>query len=154
MWQIVKWDENWHCASDILFEWPHFFFFFVHIVLYWEKVTSYEKFSRNLKVEFSKISIKMKSPNSEPPSGNYSASLHPTPHQIKFYYVSKIFFRRYLEMYRHLVSKCIKNAVPESQEMARVIFFLTPNRNMIALKLVKSEIFLAVLREHIIFNVK
>ena len=57
-------------------------------------------------------------------------------------------------MYRHLVSKCIKNAVPESQEMVRAIFFLTPNRNMIALKLVKSEIFLAVLREHIIFNVK
>ena len=57
-------------------------------------------------------------------------------------------------MYRHLVSKCIKNAVPESQEMVCAIFFLTPNRNMIALKLVKSEIFLAVLREHIIFNVK
>ena len=57
-------------------------------------------------------------------------------------------------MYRHLVSKCIKNAVPGSQEMVRAIFFLTPNRNMIALKLVKSEVFLAVLREHIIFNVK
>ena len=57
-------------------------------------------------------------------------------------------------MYRHLVSKCIKNAVPESQEMVHATFFLTPNRNMIALKLIKSEIFLAVLREHIIFNVK
>ena len=57
-------------------------------------------------------------------------------------------------MYRHLVSKCIKNAVPGSQEMVRAIFFLTPNRNMIALKLVKLEVFLAVLREHIIFSVK
>ena len=57
-------------------------------------------------------------------------------------------------MYRYLLSKCIKNAVPESQEMVHATFFLTPNRNMIALKLVKSEIFLAVLREHIIFNVK
>ena len=56
-------------------------------------------------------------------------------------------------MYRHLLSKCIKNAVPDSQEMVRAIFFLTPNRK-IALKLVKSEIFLAALREHIIFNVK
>ena len=33
-------------------------------------------------------------------------------------------------------------------------FFLTPNRNMIAGKVVKSERSLAVLWEHIIFNVK
>ena len=32
-------------------------------------------------------------------------------------------------------------------------FFLTPNKNMFAEKSVKSERFLAVLREHIIFNV-
>ena len=34
------------------------------------------------------------------------------------------------------------------------MFFLTPNSNIIAEKFVKSERFLAVLQEHIIFNVK
>ena len=34
------------------------------------------------------------------------------------------------------------------------IFFLTTNKNVLAGKFVKSEGFLAVLREHIIFNVK
>ena len=34
------------------------------------------------------------------------------------------------------------------------IFFLIPNRNRFAGKYVKSETFLAVLREHIVFNVK
>ena len=34
------------------------------------------------------------------------------------------------------------------------MFFLKPNRNMFAGKFVKLERFLAVLREHIIFNVK
>ena len=87
---------------------------------------------------------------------NYPASSHPTAHQIKPYYVSetKIFLRRYLEIHRHLLSKCFKNAVLERQEMVHAIFFLTPNKNMIALKFVKSEIFLNVLREHIIFNIK
>ena len=34
------------------------------------------------------------------------------------------------------------------------MFFLAPNRNMFAGKFVKSERFLALLREHITFNVK
>ena len=51
-------------------------------------------------------------------------------------------------MYRHLLSKCFKNAVLERQEMVHAIFFLTPNKSMIAGKFVKSEIFLPVLREH------
>ena len=80
----------------------------------------------------------------------------PSPHQVKFYYVSetKIFLRRYLQIYGHLLSKCFKNAVLHRQEMVHAISFLTPSRNVIALKFVKSEIFLVVLWEHIIFNVK
>ena len=34
------------------------------------------------------------------------------------------------------------------------MFFPTPNRNIFAGKFIKLEIFLAVLREHIIFDVK
>ena len=34
------------------------------------------------------------------------------------------------------------------------MFFLTPNRNISAEKFLKSERFLAAMREHIIFNVK
>ena len=79
----------------------------------------------------------------------------PTPHQIKSYYVfgTKIFLRRYTEIYRRLLSKYFKNAVLGRQEVVQ-IFFLTPNSNMSAGNLLKSERFLAVLREHIFFNVK
>ena len=41
----------------------------------------------------------------------------------------------------------VKNSVVQ-------IFLLAPNRNMFTGKFVKSERFLAVLQEHIIFNVK
>ena len=41
-----------------------------------------------------------------------------------------------------------------SKEIAVQIFFLRANRNMFSGKLVKSERFLTVLQEHIIFNVK
>ena len=41
-----------------------------------------------------------------------------------------------------------------SRNGAMQIFFLTPNRNIFAGNFVKSERFLVVLREHIIFNVK
>ena len=41
-----------------------------------------------------------------------------------------------------------------SKKIAVQIFFLRANRNMFSGKLVKSERFLAVLQEHIIFNVK
>ena len=41
-----------------------------------------------------------------------------------------------------------------SKKIAVQIFFLRANRNMFSGKLVKSERFLTVLQEHIIFNVK
>ena len=55
-----------------------------------------------------------------------SFSLHPShPHQIKPYYVSgtKIFLRRYIEIYRHLLSICSKNAVLGCQEMMQHKYF-------------------------------
>ena len=42
----VEWNEKCHYASSILFEWCHTFY--CYIILLWEKVTSFEKFSRNL----------------------------------------------------------------------------------------------------------
>ena len=129
--------------------------FYCQIILYWEKVTSYEKFSHNLTLEvqiclenfsvlmlqmevskcwkmleFQKIPIKMK--NSETFYEAQTASClreiiqpspnpQPTSHQIKSYYVfgAKIFLRRYTDMYRHLLSKCFKNAVLWCQEMVQ-----------------------------------
>ena len=74
-------------------------------------------------VEFQKVSIKTKNCKtfyeaqavSQPPSGNYSGSPHPTPHQIKPYYV----LRRYMEIHRHFLSKCFKNAVLGRPEMVQ-----------------------------------
>ena len=77
----------------------------------------------------------MQGPNSEPSLGNYPAFPHNTPpphHQIKPYYISetKVFLRRYLEIYRHLLSRCFKNAVLEGQEMVQCnIFFDTKQKH-------------------------
>ena len=53
MWQIVKWGEKYHYAK-----WHTFgvvscliCYFFRHIVLYWDKVTSWQKFSSNFTLE-------------------------------------------------------------------------------------------------------
>ena len=115
-------------------------------------------------VEFPKIKMKTAShlkeiiqiiqlpPNPNPPPPIWPPLPEPlphptlTPHQIKSYYVSgiNIFLRRYTQIYRHLLFKkwCSENV------------FLAPSWNMFAGKFVKSERFLAVLREHIVFNVK
>ena len=74
----------------------------------------------------------MQGPNSELPLGNYTAFPHSIPHQIKPYYISetKVFLRRYLEIYRHLLSKCFKNAILERQEMVQCnIFFDTKQKH-------------------------
>ena len=97
----------------------------------------------------------MQDPNSDAPYEYYSACPHPTRHEIKPCYVSesKILLRRYIETYRDLLSKYFKNVVL-GHVGAVQISFLTTNRNMFTGKFVKLERFLAVLREHIIFNVK
>ena len=50
---------------------------------------------------------------------------HPTPYEIKPYYVSgtKDFLRRYMEIYNHLFSKCFKNVVVRHQEMVQYKYF-------------------------------
>ena len=72
--------------------------------------------------------------------------------QINSYFVSgtKIFLRRYTEIYRHFLSKCFKNGVLGRQEMVQCKFFSDPKQKHVWWK----RLNLAVLREYIIFNVK
>ena len=74
-------------------------------------------------VEFPGISIKRENCKTfyevQTVGRNCSASSQPTPHQIKYYYVSKIFLRRYTEIYRYLLSMCFKNAVLKRSEMVQ-----------------------------------
>ena len=41
----------------------------------------------------------------------------------KIFFGTKIFLRRYTEIYRHLISKCFKNAVLGRQEMVQRKYF-------------------------------
>ena len=68
---------------------------------------------------------------------------HPTPHQIKPYYVFgiKIFLRRYIEIYRHLLSICFKNTVLGRQEMVLNKYFSDTKQKHVCWKFVKSENF-------------
>ena len=110
-------------------------------------------------VEFSKISIKTQKSNRL--KNFFQSPLIPPPppppsHKNKPYYVSEtIFFK---EIYRDILTFACKVVQKCSYWASRnrvvKIFFLTPQRNMFAGKFVKSERFLAVFREHIIFNVK
>ena len=80
----------------------------------------------------------------------------PPPHQIKPYCVSGTKFslgdiEKYPDICFQSASRMHSWALRNG---AVQIFFLTPNRNMFPGKFVKSERFLAVLREHIVFNVK
>ena len=74
-------------------------------------------------VEFPGISIKRENCKTfcevQTVGRNCSASSQPTPHQIKYYYVSKTFLRRYTEIYRYLLSMCFKNAVLKRSEMVQ-----------------------------------
>ena len=67
----------------------------------------------------------------------------------------KIFSLKYTEIYRHLLSKCFKDAAPQRLEMVQCkCFFLAPTRNMLAGKFVKRVRSLAVLREYIFYKVE
>ena len=78
------------------------------------------------------------------------------PHQIKPYYVfgTKIFLRRYTEINRHVLSKCFKNAALGLQEMVKCKCFFWQQTETCVLENLQSERFLAVLPEHMNFNVK
>ena len=83
---------------------------------------------------------------------------HP-PEKILLRLGSKIFFIKYTKTYISIKKSAFKKLQEcgfwVSRNGAVQMFFLTPNRNMFAEKLVlKSESFLAVLREHIILNSK
>ena len=72
-------------------------------------------------VEFEKISIKMKNCKEIYEAKRASCLKEiiqppPTPNPPP---VRKIFLRRYTEIYRHLLSKCFKNAVLGRQEMVQ-----------------------------------
>ena len=87
----------------------------------------------------------------------YPQFLSPS-HQIKPYYVSvtKIFLRRYKEIWniQTFAFKVLQEFSSSASTNAAVqISFLTPKRNMFTRKFVKPERFLAVLRDHFIFNV-
>ena len=117
-------------------------------------------------VEFPKFLIKMKNCKTfyeaqtasrfkkiiqPPPTHN------PTLCQIKSSCISgtKVFFRRYAEIYRHLLSKCFQNVVLRRHEMVQCKrYFWHQTEPIFARKLVKSDRVLAVLREHTVFNVK
>ena len=49
----AEWGEHCFNTRDILFDWPHFSFVLLsyYLILYWEKLTSYEEFSCNLTLE-------------------------------------------------------------------------------------------------------
>ena len=112
-------------------------------------------------VEFPKISIEMK--NCKTFYEGQAASRvkeiiqplhHPSSQPDKIFYVSgtKVFLRRYKEKYKHLLSKGFKNTVLGRQEMMQCKCFSNTKQKNAGWKI--WEKFLAVLREHIIFNVK
>ena len=78
------------------------------------------------------------------------------PHQIKSYYV--LGKKNFMELYRNIQTFAFKVLQKYSSLVSRngatQMFFLTPNRNMFAGKFVKSERFLTVLREYIMFHIK
>ena len=106
--------------------------FYCYIVLFWEKVTSYEKFNsqncmknfsvfiaidKSIKmlnlVEFSKILIKMKNCKTfykvKQRAILRKLSCHSKPDKILLRLWNKNFVRRYTEIYRHMLSENFKN---------------------------------------------
>ena len=80
----------------------------------------------------------------------------PNLHQIKSYYVSRrnIFIRGCLEIYRHLLSKCFKNAIIGRQERVQCKYFFWHQTETCLLENLRSQKDFWLLREDIIFNVK
>ena len=83
---------------------------------------------------------------------------HPPPDKIKFDVL--LWNNFFTEIYRNIqtfalkvLQECISSASRNGTALFPKIFFLTPNRNMLAGKFVNWKRFLAMLREHIIFSV-
>ena len=113
-------------------------------------------------VEFPKIFIKMKNCKTfyEAQTASHLKEIIqlspnlPAPDKILLLLWNKNFLT---EIYRNIQTFAFKVLQECSSWASRngavQIFFLTPNRKMLARKFVKSETFLAMLREHIIFSV-
>ena len=172
----------------MFFEWhPRLIFYFsCHIILYWEKVSPYEKLSHSPNIEvrlsgqfqrFNAIDGSIKKledswiyKNSKWKIVKHFTRLkqrvtlrklsslpstHPPPDKILLRLWNKNFLT---EIYRNIQTFPFK-VLQESSSWASIngavqIFFLTSKRNLFAGKFADSERFLAVLREHIIFNAK
>ena len=105
-------------------------------------------------VEFSKFSIKMKNCKTFCKANTVNRLKKfiqsppippPTPDKTLLRLGNKFFLRRYIAIYRYLLSKCFKNAALRCQEMMQCKYSFWHHRIMFARKLVKSERFLAVL---------
>ena len=132
MTQWTEWDKKNHYASEILSNGtPVILLLYCHIILYREKVTSYEKFSHNLTLEvqiflknasFSMLSIEMVKIVGFPKVSFYEAqnsnhwnySAPPPPPDKSFL---RLFVRSYTVICRPLPSKCLNNAVLGRLEM-------------------------------------
>ena len=79
---------------------------------------------------------------------------HPPPDKTLLRLKNKNFVKEIYRNTKTFVLKVLQECSSwASRNGAVQIFFLTPNRKMLARKFVKSETFLAMLREHIIFSV-
>ena len=112
---------------------------------------------------FPKISIKMKNcktfyeaQTASPFEEIIKPPITPQSHQLKSYYVFGIkeFFERYTKVFRNLLQVLQECSSWASRKVAMQMFFLTTNKKIFAGKILQWETFLAVLLEHIIFNVK
>ena len=99
------------------------------------------------RVEFPKIPIKIKNcktfcetQTARRLKGIVQPPTKPIPNQIKSYYVSgtEIFWRRYTEIYRHLLSKCFENTVLELQEMVQCKCFFSRETETCLLENIKK----------------
>ena len=146
-------------------------FFIVRLFLYWEKVTSYEKFSHNRTLEvqiLSKISaldrfsIKMKNCKTlhEVLIASHLKDIFQSPptHRSSDKILLCLWNKNFItEIYRKIQTFTFKEFQEcgswASRNDAVQMLFLTPNRNMFAGKFVKSERVLAVLLEQFVVNV-
>ena len=111
-------------------------------------------------IEFPKISLKLKIAkhfmrHKQQATQKKLFSLPQThPHQTKSYYFSgtKIFLQRYTAIYRDLLSKCFKYAIPGRQEMVQYNFFSHTKQKHVFCKTFKVRKAFGFLQEHIIFN--
>ena len=134
MTQWIEWDKKSHYASEILSNGtPVNLLFYCHIILYREKVTSYEKFSHNLTLDVQIFLKKCRLFNAKyrngencwisknfilrgPKQQSLKLFSPPQPPPLDKTFL-RLFVRSYTVICRHLPSKCLNNAVLGRLEM-------------------------------------